>query len=125
MLNCNRYVSLLGDRFKWGISIGLGAFNRVKFANGARRFEVYGPCVLSPATGHWPFHTFKFMTIDGDLAAWQCTILGITFGSQLLPNVNEDGTIAGPDYRKHYVFFSCLNHQDQLLEEIITNADNR
>lgn len=121
MLNCNRYEDR-GDRFKFGAAFTFLSASLNRFANGALKVEVTGPSVLSSGTGHWPFHVFHFVAVTGDLAAWQMSVMGVTFGSQMMPNVNDDGTIAGPDYRKHYVFFSCLNHKDQLLEEIINNA---
>jgi len=122
MLNCNKYINLLGSLFEYGVSLTCLSANINRFYNGALRFELTGPSILSPATGHYPFHTFHFIGVTGDLAAWQVSIMGVTFGSQLMPNVNEDGSVAGPDYRKHYCFFSCLNHKDQLLEEIINNG---
>jgi hypothetical protein len=53
------------------------------------------------------------------MSAWQLTIMGLVIGRKKFPDVNEDGTIAGPDDRKTYWLFSCLNHRDKILEEII------
>ena len=121
MLNMNRYVNLLGERFKHGFGFNLFSLSVGKFNNGEYRVDLSGPGVLSPGTGHWPFFLFKFIGVTGALSGWQANLFGFTFGKVLLPDVNEDGTIAGPDYHKYYLFFSCLNHKDQLLEEIINN----
>lgn len=111
---------IIGDRFKYGISVGLATFNFNRFVNKAYRFEVIGPSVLSPATGHWPFHTFHLAVVTGSRKNWQLTVCGITVGSTMLQNIDNDGFLIGPDYRKRYVFFMALNHQHKSLEEIIS-----
>ena len=111
------------DLFKHGVNIVFASFNFNRFINGATKVELVGPSILSPATGHWPFRVFHFVGVTGKRAAWQMSVMGVTFGSHRVSDLNDDGTIAGPDYRKHYIFFSALNHKYQLLEDII-NANN-
>ena len=121
MINCNKYVDILGGRFKYGFSFTIlgGAINR--FLNGALKVEITGPGITSAGTGHWPFYLFNFVGITGDLSAYQVTILGVTFGSHIVAQLNEDGTIAGPDKREHYMFFMGLNHQYKTLPQILNN----
>ena len=119
MINCNKYVDILGGRFKYGFSFTIlgGAINR--FLNGALKVEITGPGITSAGTGHWPFYVFKFLGITGELVSYQMTIFGVTVGSHKVADINEDGTIAGPDKRRHYIFFSGLNHQNKTLSEIL------
>jgi hypothetical protein len=123
MLNMNGYDNTITGRltslFEYGFSIGIGSVNCNKFANGNYRVDIAGPSILSSATGHWPFNTFRFVATNGDLAAWQLTVMGLTIGVQKMNDVDDAGVLQGPDFNKFYVFFSCLNHKDQLLEEII------
>lgn len=119
MLNMNNYTDLLGERFKHGLAWNLLSVAYGKFNNGAIRFEFHGPSINSPATGHWPFRTLSFVGVTGALAGWQASILGFTFGQQLMPNVDDEGKLLGPDVKRFYLFFSCLNHRDQTLEELI------
>jgi hypothetical protein len=119
MLNCNNYESVFGNLFMYGFGFSLGGVSLVKFTNGAKRIDINGPTLASPSTGHWPFSVFSFKAVTGELSAWQLTVLGLTIGRKKFPSINADGTVAGPDYRKTYWLFSCLNHQDKILEEII------
>jgi hypothetical protein len=117
MLNMNRYMDT--GLFRHGFGLSLLSFALGKFNNGAYRIDFNGPTVQSPSTGHWPLRLLSFTAVTGALAGWQASVLGFTFGSQLMPNVDDEGKLLGPDVRKSYFFFSCLNHQDQTLEEII------
>ena len=111
--------------FKYGFQFtGLSAsINR--FDNGNFKFEITGPSIISTATGHWPYHTFHLVAVTGHLAGWQASIMGLTFGSQLIRNVDKDGQLLGPDYRKFYWFFMALNHRDKMLIEIINPDKER
>ena len=119
MINCNKYVDILGDRFKHGFSSVLLSFACNRFLNGAIKVDVTFGGIISSGTGHWPFYMFQFLGVTGELASYQMTILGVTFGSRKVANLYEDGTIAGPDKRRHYIFFSGLNHQNKTLSEIL------
>ena len=119
MINCNNYVDILGGRFKHGFSSVLLSFACNRFLNGAIKVDVTVGGIVSSGTGHWPFYMFQFLGVTGKLASYQTTILGVTFGSHKVADINEDGTIAGPDKRRHYIFFSGLNHQNKTLSEIL------
>jgi len=120
MLNMNRYIQT--DLFKFGASIDLisGAFNR--YMNGQLRGTLTIGSIVSSGTGHWPFQLFHLAFLTGAQSAWQLTVLGLTFGSRKVHNLDKDGMIAGPDKNKMYLFFSCFNHKNLTMEEII-NAD--
>jgi hypothetical protein len=75
--------------------------------------------VDSPGTGHWPFHVFQWVKQTGERACWHLTVLGLCVGTVWLDQLNEDGSLAGPDYRKFYFMFNCINHKGKQLEEII------
>ena len=119
MLNFNQYDDRSGGLFRYGLMLGLGGIAINKFASGELKVTINGPSINSPGSGHWPFQLFAFVAVGGLLSAWQLTICGLTIGRKKFPDVNDDGTIAGPDYRKTYWLFSCLNHRDKILEEII------
>ena len=119
MLNCNKYLPVFNEVFQHGFLINFGGVVLTKFENGSRRIDISAPGLFSPGTGHHPFDIFSLKAINGPLAAWQVTLFGFVFGSKIWPNLNEDGTIAGPDYRRYYWYFSCLNHKDKILEEIV------
>lgn len=120
MLNMSQYI--LADRFKFGAQIELisGALNR--YVGGQIRGKLTIGMITSSGTGHWPFALFDLNFITGANAAWQVTVCGITVGSRKVQQLNEDGTIAGPDKREYYSFISCLNHKNKTLEDI-TYAD--
>lgn len=123
MLNMNVYkkkkrkeLSLF--QFGWDVLFGGCAINR--YTTGQYRIKVTFLTLFSPGTGHFPFTVFSYDCLTGDLFASQLCILGLTIGSKMVHNIDEDtGTIHGPDYRKYYWYFSCLNHQYKLVEEII------
>ena len=119
MINFNKYVDILGGRFKHGFSYVLLSFACNRFLNGAIKVDVTFAGIVSSGTGHWPFYVFQFIGVTGERAAYQITILGVTVGSVKEANLNEDGTIAGPDKRRRYIFFSGLNHQNKTLSEIL------
>ena len=119
MINYNKYVDMLGGRFKHGFSSVLLSFAYNRFLNGAVKVEVTFCGITSSGTGHWPFYVFQFLGVTGTLASFQMTILGVTFGSHKVANLTETGKIAGPDKRRHYIFFSGLNHQNKTLLDIL------
>jgi len=120
MLNMNQYIQT--DLFKFGASIDLisGAFNR--YMNGEYRGSLTIGSVVSSGTGHWPFQLFNLSFLTGARSAWQLTVCGITVGSRKVHVLDENGGIAGPDKNGMYLFFSCFNHKNLTMEEII-NAD--
>jgi hypothetical protein len=119
MLNMNRYVNLLGERFRNGVFIDFGGINLNRFTNGEHRLDITGPSIISPGTGHWPFPLFRFGYVTGDLSQWQVSLLGMTVGTCYVHDLDEDGNVQGPDKKKVYRVLSCLNHQHKHLEEII------
>ena len=125
MLNMNTYSTTGLNRFKYGFNLQVleGGLNR--YDNGEIRGRLGIFTLLSAGTGHWPFHLFEFSFITGAIACFHITILGLCIGNMMVHDVDADGSIVGPDYRKWYSFFSCLNHQHKTLEEIVYNANNR
>jgi hypothetical protein len=75
--------------------------------------------VDSPGTGHWPFHVFQWVKQTGERKCWHVTLMGLCVGTVWLPNVDDEGKLLGPDYRKLYFMFNCINHKGKQLEEII------
>jgi len=129
-LSLRAFVGVLRDkmvdkwqgRFKHGFAFAGFVMFLNKFDNGAKKF-VFTVCQLaSPATTHWPISLFDMSIISGPRKCWHVHVCGITYGTIWLPNVTIDGELVGPDYRKHYVFFSCINHYEESLEEIAINA---
>ena len=120
MLNMNKYV--VTNLFKFGLHFEFGSFALNRYQNGQFRGKLSFLSLTSSGTGHWPFAVFDLNFITGFQSAWQLMVCGITVGSRKVHSLNEDGSIAGPDKSKLYLFLSCLNHRNQTMEEII-NAD--
>ena len=115
----HRLSNLWEERFKYGLHV-LGASGYLyRYSNGANQFNLTLLQFTSPGTGHWPFTVFEFSTIGGDRATIMITLLGVCYGQAWVHDLDEDGTVAGPDYRKSYLLFSCINHRNQDFEEII------
>lgn len=110
-------------RFKFGITfVGAAGFAN-RFSNNNWKFAVQLCQVVSAATGHWPWSVFDFAYITGKRSCFHFGVCGLTIGTRWCPNIgspNEDGSveILGPDYRKWYFFFSCINHQNTRLEDM-------
>lgn len=125
MLNMNVYgkrkeLSLF--RFGFDLSLGGAALNR--YQTGEYRGKFTFLTLISSGTGHWPFQVFDLDFLTGVKSAFQLTVLGFTIGTKMFHNVDEDtGELLGPDRRKGYWFFSGLNHQHKLTEEIAHYAD--
>lgn len=117
MLNMNEYST--SDLFKYGGIVNFGMIGLNRYEGGELRGKVSFLTLESSGTGHWPFTVFDFNFLTGVQAAWQLTVFGLTVGSKKVHDLNEDGTLAGPDKRIHYFFFSGLNHQHKTSEEII------
>lgn len=105
--------------FRFGFDVVFGGLAINRYTGGEIRGKACFLSLLSPGTGHFPFTVFSLDFLTGSMAAFQMTVLGLTYGRKLVHDTNEDGTIAGPDKRVNYWYFSCLNHQHKLVEEII------
>lgn len=122
MLNMNVYNERRKELslFRFGFDLNFGGFALNRYTSGEYRGKFSLLTLISSGTGHWPFQVFDFDFLTGSKFAWQLTILGLTVGSKLLNDLDpETGMLNGPDYRRHYWYFSCLNHQHKLVEEII------
>lgn len=120
MLNMNVYGKRRElSRFRFGFDFLFGglAFNR--YTGGEIRGRVNFLTLISPGTGHFPFTVFGLDFLTGEKHAYQIQLFGLTIGAKIMHDLAEDGTINGPDKLKHYWYFSCLNHQHKLVEEII------
>lgn len=106
-------------RFKFGPVINLGEIMVNVYQNRTLHIGLGLFRIGSPGSGHWPFTAFEFKLKTGERAAWHLGLLGFIVGTVWLPNLDEAGKLAGPDYRKLYFAFSCINHQHKQLEEII------
>ena len=119
MLNMNRYSNGEG-RFKYGLDFtGIaGAINR--YANGHFRGYFSLLQFISAGTGHWPFTVLGFNFQTGALSNWEAVVLGLTFGSKTVHDIDEaTGMLIGADKKMLYCFFSCINHRGKQIEEII------
>ena len=111
-------------RFMHGFNFELFglAFNR--YQGGEKRGRLMLGSLTSSGTGHWPFSLFELCFLTGGMKAFHITVLGCTFGYMTQHDIDADGMLQGPDFTKWYSLFSCINHYQQTLEEIITNAND-
>lgn len=121
MLNMNVYSKRKEFyRFRFGFSLDLGGLALHRYLNGEFGGKIMFFQLGSPGTGHWPFNVFDLSFLTGSKRAWQVTVLGLTVGSKMMHDQDPDTrVIRGPDYRKRYWYFSCLNHQHKITEETI------
>lgn len=93
-----------------------------RYENGEFR-GVFGLGMLvSSGTAHWPALLAEAGFQTGSRKSWHAGLLGLTIGQAWVPQyeVMESGeSEVRPDKFKFYVFFKCLNHQGQSVEEII------
>jgi hypothetical protein len=119
MLNMNKYGAVRSDLFRYGAALDLGMIGLNRYTGGEIRGKVSFLSLSSSGTGHWPFTVFDFNFLTGAQSAWQLTVLGLTVGSKMVHDLDEDGKLQGPDKKRRYFFISFFNHQHQTLEEII------
>lgn len=107
------------QRFMHGPSFTLATTGVHKYPNGSWHFVLQVGALTSPGTGHWPFAVFETVLKTGERWCFHIKLLGLCVGTIWLPDLNEDGSLNGPDYCKLYFMFSCINHKAKQLEEII------
>lgn len=109
-------------RFTNGISFAGMVSMLIRFPQGIKA-QVTLAQIVSLNTGHWPIALFDACYISGDKSCWHLHVLGLTIGSLWLPDLKADDKgnveVVGPDYRKFYFMFSCINHQGKQLQEIV------
>jgi hypothetical protein len=114
----DRLAAIWQDRFRFGVSLNFGDLQLVRYQQGTM-FTWHGPGAISVNTGHWPWVLFEVGGTTGAMPSWTIGILGFTFGMVMEHAIDEEGEVAGPDFKKYYWFFKGLNHRGQPLEEII------
>ena len=121
MLNMNVYGKRPElSRFRFGFDLSFGGVALNRYQGGEIRGKLTFLTLISSGTGHFPFQVFDLDFLTGYKAAFQLTILGLTVGSKMINDIDQEtGELLGPDKRRGYWYFSCINHQHQLTEEII------
>jgi hypothetical protein len=75
---------------------------------------------MSDGTGHWPWMVLDVAVQFGfEMPAFHVGLFGFTVGRWRVHELNEDGSIKGPDKLKYYWMYKGINHQAKTLEEIV------
>jgi hypothetical protein len=107
-------------RFDHGFTLTFGGVSVNRYDNGEFAFSFAGPCLLSVATGHWPWYLFEVNKLTGDRGSWTVGLLGLTVGMAMVHDLDQHTQeTVGPDKPKYYFFFKAINHHQQQFEEII------
>lgn len=115
-----KFEQMWQGRFRRGFLAELLMTSFVKFPHGVRvRFSLGH--IASAGTGHWPFNLFEVHFQTGPKGDGHVTLLGWTLGWTWVYEVHDDINQIGVHRRKFYGMFSCINHQNQQLEEIINS----
>jgi hypothetical protein len=116
----DRLVSAWQGRFAHGFTFTFGGVSGNRYNNGELALGLAGPCLLSPATGHWPWYAFEYNMLTGDHGSWNLGLLGLTIGRVMVHTIDDETQeVVGPDRPKYYFFFKGINHHQQQFEEII------
>jgi len=115
----NRLGAWWQGRFYHGIHFNCLSTGLMRYTNGCKAVQFTAGTLTSVATGHRPFNVIDFVYITGERSCFHLTILGFVVGTIWVSDLAEDGSIKGPDYRKMYTFFECINYQHKQIEEII------
>jgi len=107
-------------RFRFGVTLDGPSFGFVTYPSGEKVFYLSLLTVGSHGTKHWPWKLFEVKVVSGRFIIGHMCILGLLVGRSIKHDVDkETGQTLGPDSGYLYWAFSCINHQQQQLTEVI------
>jgi hypothetical protein len=107
-------------RFRFGITFDGPSAGFVTFPTGEKCLYISLLNVGSHGTRHWPFKLFEMKLVKGKFNIGHIVILGLIIGRSIKHDIDkETGETLGPDTGYIYWAFSCINHQEKNLSEVI------
>ena len=107
-------------RFRFGIAVDGPGVGLVTYPNGEVCFYLTLLTINSHGTAHWPFKLFELKIVKGKFNIGHVCILGLLVGRSMKHDVDKTtGEVLGPDSGYIYWAFSCINHQQKNLSEVI------
>ena len=107
-------------RFRFGITFDGPSLGLVTFPGGEKCVYVSLGTLGSHGTKHWPFKLFELKFVKGKYNIGHIVILGFLLGRSIAHDIDKStGELLGPDKGYIYWAFSCINHQEKSLSEVI------